>query len=539
MEVALGKLRQAGGALGIWGAIALCAVAIGLAGAYAVTRTSTAVLIVMGLLLFALFVAIILGRWYLGIVLVFVYAPFEDFFRRVIYFGRQIPHLDPVHLVQEFLLLSVIIGILLQAIVNRRRGVATTQHLPGLMLAVGVYFAYLVIQIFNPLNNNVVVGAQGFIQFGFYVLFFFIAARVVLSRVQVRRLLILSVSCAGVVGAYAIYQHVHGLSSYDQFELHRLQILLGQSSASTFLYYGSEVRAFSTLGTYTACAAYLCVNLVLATYLALRGSRWVRLLALATIPLMAGGLLYTYSRTNWLGATAGIVLLCALLPRWRLERKLLVLVFLAVLGVTMYGILGQLGQSSLATGSPIFQRFAQLTNGQGEFTLGQRVKELGYIFQFVNANPLGAGVGADLPSTAGNIGSAKVANVHNDNYYALLLFEVGYPGTALFLGIAIALVVVGLRHAERARDDEVHGLGIALVTLVITLLLISLGEPYLDMAPMPAFFWLGGALLLALPALDERARREREASWAVDAVSALIARVRAARTGALAGRTTA
>lgn len=536
MDVALGRIRHLGSSLGVWITIAICAAAIGLAGAFAVTRTSTAVLIVLSLLLGVLFIAIILGRWYLGVVLVFAYAPFEDYFRRVIYFGRQIPHLDPVHLVQEFLLASVIVGMLLQAIVAQRRGTLGAQRLRGIVLAVGLYFTYLVVEIFNPLNNNILIGLQGFIQFGFYILFFFVAARVILTATQLRRLLIISVACGGIVGAYAIYQHVHGLSSYDQFELHRLQLLLGQSSASTFLYYGTEVRAFSTLGTYTACAAYLCVNLVLATYLALRGSRWVRVLAIATMPLMAGGMLYTYSRTNWLGATAGIVLLCALLPRWRLQRKLMVLAFLAVLGATLYGVLGQVGQSSLATGNPVFQRFAQLTNGQGEFTLGQRVRELGYIFQFVNANPLGAGVGADLPSTAGSTGSAKVANVHNDNYYALLLFEVGYPGTLFFIVLAIVLVVSGLKHVERVRDDEVHGLGIALVTVVITLLLISLGEPYLDMAPMPAFFWLAAGLLVGLPAMDQRAQRAQDATWALDAMSALIQRVRSSRVGALAGR---
>ena len=516
--------RRLGGDLGVLLAVVACAAAIGLAGAYAVTRTSTAVLIVLGLLLVGVFLAIVLGRWYLGAVLIFVYAPFEDLIRRVVYFGRQIPHLDPVHLVQEFLLLSVIVGILLRDLNDRRHGNSRTLHPTFLTIGVGLYFTFLVIQIFNPLNNNVLIGAQGFIQIGFYVLFFFVAARVVCTPTQLRRLLLASLACGIIVGVYGMYQHVHGLTPQDQFELHREALLIGKQSTQTFLYYGTEVRVFSTLGSYTACAAYLCVNLIIAAYFVLRGSPWVRLFALVSIPPMALCLLYTYSRTNWLGVTAGIVLLGALLPKWQFRRKVVLLIFLAMLGGTLYGVMGQIGQTSIATGNPVLQRFAQLTNGQGQYSVGQRVKELGFIFTFVNQNPEGAGVGADLPSTAGNVGSAKLSDVHQDNYYALLLFEIGYVGLAAFLAIALSIVGIGLAKEEQARDPEVHALGALLVTIVCTLLLISFGEPYLDMAPIPSYFWLAGGLLVSLQAMDQRALVSRAARQARAAAATATAR---------------
>lgn len=509
--------------LGVALAVVICAAAIGLAGAYAVTRTSTAVVIVLGLLLVGIFLAIILGRWYLGVFLIFVYAPFEDLFRRVIYFGRQIPHLDPVHLVQEFLLLSILTGILLRDIVNKRHEGKRALSLNPLTITIGLYFAFLVVQVFNPVNNNVLIGAQGFIQIGFYVLFYFVAARVVSTPEQLRRLLFASLVCGAIVGLYGMYQHIHGLSPQDQFELHRLATLIGKQSAQSFLYYGTEVRVFSTMGSYTACAAYLCLDLIIAAYFALRGSLWTRLFALASFVPMAMGLLYTYSRTNWLGATAGVVLLCALLPRWRFRQKAALLLFLVLLGVALYGVMGQIAQTALATGNPVLQRFSQLTNGQGQYSVGQRVKELGFIFQFVSQNPAGAGVGADLPNTAGNVGSAKLANVHQDTYYALLLFEIGYIGLIAFLGIAVAILRTGLIQEEQARDDEVHALGALLATIVCVLLLISLGEPYLDMAPIPSYFWLAGGLLVSLRAMDTRAVAARavlHASSVADAVSA-------------------
>lgn len=492
-------------------AVIICAAAIGLAGAYTVTRASTAVIIILGLLLVGIFIAIMLGRWYLGVFLIFIYAPFEDLFRRTIYFGRQIPHLDPVHLVQEFLLLSVLIGILLHDIIGKRHeGMRALTPTP-LNTTIGLYFAYLVVQIFNPVNNNISIGAQGFIQIGFYVLFYFVAARVVSTPGQLRQLLLASLACGAVVGLYGMYQHIHGLSPQDQFELHRLATLVGKQSAQSFLYYGSEVRVFSTLGSYTACAAYMCVNLIIAVYFALRGSLWTRLFALASIIPMALCLLYTYSRTNWLGAVAGIVLLCALMPRWPLRQKALLLLFLVLLGGALFGVIGQIGQTALAAGNPVLQRFSQLTNGQGQYSAGQRIKELGFIVQFVEQHPAGAGVGADLPNTAGNVGSAKLADVHQDTYYALLLFEIGYIGLIAFLLIAVAILRIGLINDEQARDDEVHMLGALLVTIVCVLLLISLGEPYLDMAPIPSYFWLAGGLLVSLRAMDMRALTTRAA----------------------------
>jgi putative inorganic carbon (HCO3(-)) transporter len=508
--------------LGVALAVIVCAAAIGLAGAYAVTRTSTAVVIVLGLLLGGIFLAIILGRWYLGVFLIFVYAPFEDLFRRVIYFGRQIPHLDPVHLVQEILLLSVVTGILLRDIVNKRHEGRRALSPSPLSIVIGLYFAFLVVQIFNPVNDNILIGAQGFIQIGFYVLFYFVAARAVATPTQLRRLLFATLVCGAIVGLYGMYQHIHGLSPQDQFELHRLATLIGKQSAQTFLYYGTEVRVFSTMGSYTACAAYMCVELIIATYFILRGSLWTRLFALASIVPMALCLIYTYSRTNWLGATAGVVILCALVPRRPFRQKAALLLFLVLLGGALYGIMGQIGQSALATGNPTLQRFSQLTNGQGQYSVGQRIKELGFIVQFVGQNPAGAGVGADLPNTAGSVGSAKLADVHQDTYYALLLFEIGYIGLIAFLGIALAILRTGLIKEEQARDDEVHTLGALLVTIVCVLLLISLGEPYLDMAPIPNYFWLAGGLLASLRAMDTRAiatRAVRHASSAADVVS--------------------
>jgi hypothetical protein len=494
------------GGLGVGVAVLVLAAAIGLAGAYAVTKTSTAVLIVLGLLLAALFGVIILGRWYLGAVIVLIYAPFEDYFRRVIYFGKQVPHLDPVHLVQEFMLFSVVAGILLQEVVRRRDKAATTRLRPSLLTVLIVfYLCYVFVQVFNPLNGNVLIGAQGFIDLGFYVLWFFVIQRIIRDPRQLRALLVISLCCAVVVALYGIYQHLHGLSQFDAFELHRLEILIGKQSATTFLYYGTEVRAFSTLGTYTACAAYLSINVLIATYLLLRsGSRWVRWLALAAMPIMAFCLLYTYSRTNWLGATAGVLLLVTLMRRWAPQRKAMLLAFLLLAGVALYGVLGQIGQSSLAVGNPVLQRFAQLTNGQGQTSVRERVSELGYIFSFVNHNPLGAGTGANIPGTAGSTGEAKVANVRNDSYYPLLLFEIGYPGLLLFLAIALGIVATGLRQLERVRTREVHGLGALMLTIVCMLLATSLGEPYLNMAPIPTYFWLAAGVAVSLLALDRR-----------------------------------
>lgn len=510
MVITLGQranIRRLRAGVGATVAIGLSAAAIGLAAAFGVTRVSTAVIIVAALVLGGLFTAIILGRWYLGLILVFIEAPFDDLIRRFVYFGRQVPHLDPIHLVAEFMVFSVALGIVLDGIVHRRVGAAPRQR-KLLLLATSLYFAYLVVQIFNPLNGNILIGAQGFVSIGYYILLLFVAPRVIRTPQALRLLLTVSVLCATLVALYGIFQHVRGLTPQDKFELQRLELLIGKRS---YLYYGSEVRVFSTLGTYSACASYLCVNFIIATYLLLRGSPRIRLLAATAMPLMALCLLWTYSRTNWLGASVGVMLVFALLRPWRPQQKAFFLAFLLLLGIALFGLLGQLGQSSIAMGNPVLQRFGQLTNGEGETSLSQRVSELGYIVRYSRYNPLGAGVGANLPNTAGNTGAAKVANVNNDNYYFLLLFEIGYPGLALFLVLSLGFVVVGLKNHQRARYRDVKGLGAVLVTIVITLLFLSLGEPFLQFGGTVEYFWLAAGLLISLPEMDACALREAAA----------------------------
>jgi hypothetical protein len=94
--------------------------------------------------------------------------------------------------------------------------------------------------------------------------------------------------------------------------------------------------------------------------------------------------------------------------------------------------------------------------------------------------------------------------VRNDSYYPLLLFEIGYPGLLLFLAIALGIVATGLRQLERVRTREVHGLGALMLTIVCMLLATSLGEPYLNMAPIPTYFWLAAGVAVSLLALDRR-----------------------------------
>lgn len=489
-------------------AIVVLAAAIGLAGAFIVTKTSTAVIIILGILLGCLFMAIVLGRWYLGLFLLFAYIPFEDLFRRIVYFGRQEPHLDPIHLVREFLLAALVAGIVLAAAVGTRRAGTRRVSLGrnGVVLLVAIYLGYSVVQIFNPINDSVTIGLQGFVEVGFFGLLFFVAREIIHTWQQLYRLLVLSVASGIPVGLYGIYQHVHGLNAYDKFALMRLQLLLGKTGTSNYLYYGNEPRVFSTFGSYEACAGFLCLNLVIAAYLVMRGSRRVRLMALAAMPIMGLCLLYTYSRTNWLGAAGGIALLVVLTRRWKVQQKAMSLVFLLLFAGAVFGLLGQLGQTSIGTGNPVLQRFTETTTGEGEFSISQRITVMGFLVEFVNQNPLGAGLGANLPSTPGNTGAAKLENTRQDNYYALLLFELGYPGVVLFLLVAGAIVSRGLRNAARCQDANVRALGYTLVTGVITLLAISLGEAFLNDGPLPMYFWFfAGILVLALPALDANA----------------------------------
>ncbi|MFI5271433.1 MAG: O-antigen ligase family protein [Ktedonobacterales bacterium] len=511
------RTQRIGRNIGFSAAVIALAAAVGLASAFIVTKTSTAMLIILGIALASLFMMIILGRWYLGLFLLFAYIPFEDLFRRVVYFGRQEPHLDPIHLVREFLLASLVAGIMLAAVIRSERLPAIKGRLPrnGVVLLVAIYMGYSVVQIFNPINNSVSIGLQGFVEVGFFILLFFVASYVLRSWQDIHRLVVLSVATGIPVGLYGIYQHVHGLDVYDKFALMRLQLLLGKTGTSNYLYYGTEPRVFSTFGSYEACAAFLCLNLVLAAYLVMRGSPWVRVMALTAVPIMGLCLLYTYSRTNWLGAVGGIALLVVLTRRWQPRQKALSLVFLLLFAVATFGLAGQLGQTSVGTGNPVLQRFTETTTGEGEFSVSQRVKALGFLISYVNQNPLGAGLGANLPSTPGSTGAAKLGNTKQDNYYALLLFELGYPGVLLFLVVAGAMVVTGLRNAARCRDRDVRALGYTLVTGQITLLMISLGEAFLNDGPMPMYFWLfGGVLVLALPRMDLRAQTRRAAEHA-------------------------
>lgn len=230
--------------------------------------------------------------------------------------------------------------------------------------------------------------------------------------------------------------------------------LVGVAGTSSFAT-PTDVRAGGGLGDPNYLAAVIVPGIFCA--IALRATarrRAERLLLTAATVVLALGLLRSESRGGLIALVAGIAAAVAI--GGRLRRPTLRAV----------GWLAGAGVVYLAVSSASLHRFASLGSGGGS----GRIELWGLALRVFHAHPL-AGVGAgNFPVVEPAYASATRANltkpyleldlgevVHNT--YLHLLAELGVVGLALFAGLVLAALVLGLRAcrlAARRGDGELE-----------------------------------------------------------------------------------
>jgi N-acetylglucosaminyldiphosphoundecaprenol N-acetyl-beta-D-mannosaminyltransferase len=203
---------------------------------------------------------------------------------------------------------------------------------------------------------------------------------------------------------------------------------------------GPELNSVS-LGMYlTACI--LCAW----TLLPLLKHRWAQLATLTSMPLMAAGVFFTYTRSTWLGlAASGLVVAAIEIPkRWRLPT------------VTMAALCGVL---MLATSwSSIVGLEREGSAAESEHSVDQR-KSFAYVsWHMFRENPvLGVGFGRFydrklpyLSDRSQDFELESIRGLHHHNTLLSVLTETGIVGLTLF----VAMFVVWASTAWRLAHTE-------------------------------------------------------------------------------------
>jgi hypothetical protein len=279
-----------------------------------------------------------------------------------------------------------------------------------------------------------------------------------------------------VIGAYGLYQY-QVLAPWDALWMETAPI----SSIGVPL--PGQLRVFSTMNSPQALAIFVAAGILIA----LRSRSKIKWLA---IPLGTVSLLLSQSRTAWLGFVLGLIYLVAYLP----TRQKLQLAVLGALSFTLVLVALQGDQKNILTA-----RLQTLSSPSEDSSFSNRINGYAVLLPEMLSSPFGAGIGLDDSSPNSPTSKGGEGLGVGDSSVIAILFNLGLPGTLIYLTGIGSGIVRGFRRTSSGDRDKVlafRSLFIAVAVSAVATNLIEGGGGFLT--------WL--ALTLCNPHLaDETA----------------------------------
>jgi hypothetical protein len=453
-----------------------------------------AALPVAALLVLGMATLIGMRSWRLAVILGLVYLPVEGVLWVVLY-----PHTAPAALAKDLLfVIPAYIGFFYTYLKSKRSflfpGFPT---LPVLLLA-----GLVIVEIFNPRLDSLLVGLVGTKVWLFYIPMAFLGFHLIRSSDDLDRLL--KIMCL-----VAIIPAVVGIA----------EALLYYTGSSSFVYslYGSAASA-ATQGFAAISVGGAGFRRVPSTF------SFVAQYYIFMTSMVAFG--YAW----WRRAAAG-----SWDRRWRLILWLLflvaaltsgargALVFVPLLLIAILLIDGRLGISSIGVVAALAAGLVLMIALVGASATGT-VSDL-----FTNARIqihtvfitglretshhifLGSGTGSDTNAARYVSGSFSATGGWQESYLAKSILELGIVGLALIGTVYGTILVRGVRIRRRLKDPGLIAMASAILGLMIWGIVYTIKGQYLDFDPLNLYFWLFTGVLFKLAVIDrgETAPRER------------------------------
>ena len=208
------------------------------------------------------------------------------------------------------------------------------------------------------------------------------------------------------------------------------------------------MRVFSTQRNPNSYGAYLLIIIAIAlTYIRFTRTAAARYVLVGILGLALYNLLFTYSRSAWVGLVFLVIALAILLIKQgihhKVSREVKLVLFAALAALVMIS-----GSIIYAVGdSDVLQNivFHSTEASEAESSNVVRIAYWQDSLDFVWENPFGAGPGAAGPVSM-RAGSANIS----ENYYLQIASEVGLIGLGIFLSIVVMVLVRLWRYAKRS-----------------------------------------------------------------------------------------
>lgn len=352
-----------------------------------------------------------------GLVAIVLLMPFHAFLS--VWAGSVLGHQTLIQSWKE--VLAIILAMLSLGIVLRNPQTIKRFRNP-LFYAIGAFVgvALIVTLIARPNLTSAIFGIKTDIEF----LVLFSVAYLVSSKVFVTRLAKIILVTGGITA---------GIGVLLSFVLAPDFLKIFGYGPDTILPYrliGPEsfgIRTPSTLGGPNQFGAFLILPLCMSVALMVRRWRWWQIPLTLTL---IGGIAASYSRSAWLGAAIGVVVILLALVKSKRMLLALVIALIAVGSSVAYFSFNTIKNSDLSfylLHESSIPEFSSNSTAQHEAAFSTAITSL-------VEHPWGSGLGSSGPASF----RGGLANIP-ENYYLQLAVETGIIGLMAFLGIIVIL----------------------------------------------------------------------------------------------------
>jgi hypothetical protein len=444
-----------------------------------------AALPVAALLILGLATLIGLQSWRLSVFLVLAYLPVEGLLWVALY-----PHTAPAALAKDFLfVIPAYIGFFYWCMKSKRNFV-----FPGFpLLAVVLLAGLVIVEIFNPLLDSLLMGLVGAKVWLFYIPMAFLGYHLVRNRSDLDRLLKVMCLVAIIPAVVGIAEAVLYYTGHSSF----VYSLYGSAASAATQGFAAISVGGAGFRRVPSTFSFVAQYYIFMTSMVAFGYAWWR-------RAPTGSIIRHFRLAIWLlflvaaltsgarGALAFIPLLLVaiLLIDGRLGFSSIGV--LVALGAGLALMVGLVGASATGTVSDL------ITNARVQlhsvFITGLR-EASHHIF-------LGSGTGSDTNAARYVSGSFSASGGWQESYLAKSILELGIVGLALVGAIFGSIIVRGLRIRRRLRDPGLITMASAILGLMIWGIAYTVKAQYLDFDPLNMYFWLFTGVLFKLAVID-------------------------------------
>ncbi len=429
----------------------------------------------------------IIGLWGIPVLLACLFQPrFGIIFTTttsyfILGIKKYLPGDVPLGLLLDVLMLLMFFGLLIRLMPSRDWRFA--QNPVSFMVL--IWIVYNFVELINPAAASQMAWFYTVRSMAGLLLLYYIALYAFDSLDYVKSIIKLFIALSLLAALYGLKQEFFGLNSTELAWLHsdketfELIFQWGRIRIFSFL---SDPTAFGILMAYMGIFCYLLIPAPIAN--------WKRVGLFVAGSLMMMTMAYSGTRTAFVIPPIAILFYAFL----TLNKRVLI-------GTAVFFMFGTLFMMK-STSNPVIYRIQSAFKFKQDASMQLRLDNQAFIQPFIQAHPLGGGLGSTGIWGKRFSPNSPLANFPPDSGYVRTAVEQGWLGLLLYCTLLFVVFYCAIRYYVRLQNPEVKAYFAALFTILFCLTMANYPQEAIILLPNSIIFYLTIAALMRLKDFD-------------------------------------